>query len=159
MLVSPDFLLLRHRGIGINRLQTEPFCDFLFLALLSHKGSQIEHQVPGLIGLDVVRKRRHRSAVQTSHEDPVNVLIGVATFWASSIGEVKRRDGTTEIILQGGSRWPVGHTLDAMALPALHAGEYITPGLDALGSDFGLGRNGDRSSRFFIWLRRAYQTV
>src|SRR6202035_5490819 len=32
----------------------------------------------------------------------------------------------------------------------LHPGKYITPGLNALGGDFRLGRNLDRRSRFFI---------
>src|ERR1700688_1124475 len=37
-----------------------------------------------------------------------------------------------------------------MALPALHPGIYVAPSLDALGSDFRLGRNGDWGSRLFI---------
>jgi len=48
-----------------------------------------------------------------------------------------------EIILERRSGRTIGHTLDAVTLPALDAGEYIAPGLDALGSDFGLGRNCD----------------
>src|ERR1022692_2968701 len=93
-------LLLCHRGIGINRLQRELFRYSLFFALLRHKRSQIENQVPRLIGLDVVSKRRHRSAVQAGHENPVNILIGVAAFWARSIRKVKGLDRASEIILK-----------------------------------------------------------
>src|ERR1700733_11191306 len=77
----PQPLLLRYRSIGIDRLQGKLFRHFFFFALLSHKRSQIENQVPCFIGLDIVGKRRHGSAVQAGHEDPVDILIAIATLW------------------------------------------------------------------------------
>src|SRR5208282_360874 len=67
-----------------------------------------------------------------------------------SIGKVEGRDGTAEIVGQGGSGRPIGHTLDAVAFPALDAGEYITSGLDAIRRDFGLGRDLDGRSRLLV---------
>src|SRR5580698_9231441 len=37
-----------------------------------------------------------------------------------------------------------------MTLPALHAGKHIAASLNAVGSDFGFGRNSDWGSRFLV---------
>src|ERR1700722_10794833 len=143
-------LLRWGRSIRINRLQPKLFRQHLFLAVLMHERPQIEHQVPRLFGLDVVGKRRHGSAVQASHEDPIDILIGIAAFWPGAIGKVEGRDGTSEIIGERRGGGSVGHTLNAVALPALHPGKHIPPGLDAVGSHFRLRRNHDRRPWFFV---------
>src|SRR5579863_517664 len=99
-------LLLSRRGVWINRFQAKLFGHFFLFALLRHQRPQIEHQVPSLIRLDVVGKRRHGSAVQPGHENLVDVLIGIATLWPGAFGEVIRSNRPAEIIGQrsgGGS--------------------------------------------------------
>src|SRR6267154_3386939 len=91
-------LLLSRRGIWVNRLQAKLFSHGFFLALLGHECSQIEDQIPGLVGLDIVGERRHRSTIQAGHEDSVNVAIGVAALGTSALGKVVGRDRTAEII-------------------------------------------------------------
>src|SRR6266446_3218281 len=100
LVALPSVLLLRCRGIRINWLQVELLCQFPFLALLRHQRPQIENQVPRLIGLDVIGKGRHGSTVQASHENPINILIGVTAFWPGSLGEVEGCNLSSEIILK-----------------------------------------------------------
>src|SRR5207245_2959644 len=57
------------RRIWIDWLQAKLPCDVSFLGVHGLQGAQIEHQVPGLVGLYVVGKRRHRRAVEAGHED------------------------------------------------------------------------------------------
>src|ERR1700683_11862 len=162
-LVLMLFLLLSRRSIWINRFQGELFRHFLFLAFLGHESSQIENQVPSLVGFDVVGKRRHGSAIQPGHEDPVNIQIGVAALRPRPVGKVEGCDRTAEIILKGRGGRSVGHALHTVALPALHPGKHIAPRLDALGGDLRLGRNLDGRSWFFAGpargevLRPSYQ--
>ena len=100
--------------------------------MLTHEGPQIENQVPSLIRLDVVGERRHRSAIEAGHKDPIDILVGVPALGPGPVGKVKGSDGTAEIVGESGSGRPIGHTLHAVALPALHSGEYVASGLDAL---------------------------
>src|SRR5271156_226057 len=138
------------RGIGIDRLQSELFGHLFFLAVLPHEGSEIEDQIPSFLRFDVVGKGGHGSAVQSGHENPINVAIGVAALGPGTFGKVKGGDGAAEIIGEGSSRGTVGHTLDAVALPALHSGEHIAAGFDALRGDFGFGRDRNGDSRLFV---------
>src|ERR1700677_199893 len=121
------------RCVWIHRLQSELFSHLFFLAVLPHEGSEIENQIPSLLGFDVVGEGGHGSAVQTGHEDAVNIAIGVAAFGPGTFGKVKGSDGAAEIIGEGSSGGTVGHTLDAVALPALHSGEHIAAGFDGPG--------------------------
>src|SRR5713226_2906525 len=143
-------LWLSRRRIWINRFQAELFRHFFFFALLGHERAQIENQVPRLVGLDIVSEGRHGSAIQAGHEDAVNILIGVAAFGPGAVCEVEGCDRTSEIILKGCSRRPVGHALHAVALPALHPGKYVAACLDALSSDGRFGRDRNGRSRLFV---------
>src|ERR1700688_3276232 len=134
-------LLLSRRGVWINRLQAKLLGHILLFALLGHKRSQIEHQVPGFVRLDVVRKRRHGRAIQPGHENPIDVFVRIATLWPGSLSKVERSDLPAEVIGEGRGGWAVGLTEDAVTLPALHSGEDIAARLDAVGRDFRLGRN------------------
>src|SRR5579871_179736 len=139
-------LLSRCRSIGIHRLEAQALGNGLGLAGLRHQSSQVKHEIPGLVGLDVICEGRHGRAVETGHEDLVDITIGVAALGPRSLGEVVRLNGTAKIILQSGGGRSVGLALHAMALPALGAGKHFAAGLNALGSDLGLGRNGDRGA-------------
>src|SRR5580658_9165581 len=140
-------LLLSRRGIGINRLQRQLLRHRLFLAVLLHLCPQIEDQVPSLFGLDVVGKRGHGRAVQTGHENSVNVAIRIAALWPGSLGKVEGCDRPAEIILKGRGGRSIGLAEHAMALPALHSGENFSPRFDAVGCDFRFRRNRDWSPR------------
>ena len=49
---------------------------------------QIVHQVPGVFGLNLVAERGHRRAVQTGHEDLVQVLVGFSRLEPRSGREI-----------------------------------------------------------------------
>src|ERR1035437_2335491 len=143
-------LLLARWGIGIDRLEVEFFRHLLLFAGLRHERSQIENQIPRLIRLNVVGKRRHRSAVQTGHEDSVDIAIRIAAFRPRSLGKVVGSNWPAEIIGQGRGGGTIGLTEYAVALPALHPGKYVSPGFDAIRGNFRLGRTLDWRSRLFI---------
>src|ERR1019366_3506384 len=104
---NPLALLLACWGIWIHWLQSKLFRHLFFLALLSHKRAQIEHQIPSLIRFDIVGKRRHRSAIQAGHEDSVNVLVGVAEFGAGPARKFEARNRAPKIVGRGSADGPL----------------------------------------------------
>src|SRR5579872_2825661 len=146
---SYALLGLLWRVIRIHRLESQLLSHFPFFGVVRIfrlQSSQVEHQVPGLIRLDVVRERRHRGAVQTCHEDSVDVLIGAAALRPRTFRKVIGNDRTAKIIRQGGGRWAIAHALNAVTLPALHLAEDLFTIFDSVGSDLGLRGNLDGSS-------------
>src|ERR1039458_8413737 len=117
-------------------LESELLGHVFFFAVLRHKRPQVEDQVPCLIRLEVVGERRHGSAVQSGHEDPVNSAIRIAAFWPGAFGKVVGGNRPAEVILKGRGGRAIRLPRYAVALPALHPGKYVASGLDALRSDF-----------------------
>src|ERR1700723_3059151 len=82
------------------------------------QGAQEMHQVPCVVRLDHIRKRRHRRSVEAGHEDPVEVAVRVAAHEPVARGKIKRLDGKTLAVCEGRCRRTVRVTFGAMALPA-----------------------------------------
>src|ERR1700733_5544883 len=118
-------LLLSRRCVWIHRLQAKLLCHLLLLAALSHKGSEIENQIPSLVRLDVVGKRGHGSAVEAGHEYAIDIAIGIAALGTGTFGKVVSSDRPTQIVGESRGGGAVGHTLHAVAFPALHFGKNI----------------------------------
>src|ERR1700691_1400752 len=91
------------RCVWIHRLQSELFSHLFFLAVLPHEGSEIENQIPSLLRFDIVGEGGHGSAVQTGHEDAVNIAIGVAALWPGALGKVESLDGAAQIVGESSS--------------------------------------------------------
>src|SRR5580698_160050 len=79
-----------------HRLQPQLLRNLSFLAvenIVGLQGTQIEHQVPCLIRFNVVGKRGHGCAIQTGHEDSVDVLVSGTALGARAVGEVVGQNG------------------------------------------------------------------
>src|SRR5579862_2030475 len=126
---------------GSSRFQTDLPGDLLFLALHGLQGTQVEDQIPGFIGLDVVRPGRHRRSVQPGHEDLVQVFVAGATLKAVVVVKVVGLSRTVLIVRKGRGRRSIAAPGLAMALPALHFLEYCLARLDPLRRDLRLGRD------------------
>src|SRR5258706_7270474 len=124
----------------------------LFTATVYLQRAQVVYEVPGVVGLDNICERRHGRAVQTGHENTIEVLIGYATLETSIVscrGEVVRTDGLIFAVGEGRSRRAVTVTLLAMTLPALHLLEEIVATPDTSNINRRLSRDLDRLPRFF----------
>src|SRR6266849_2557486 len=123
-----------------------------FAATIYLQSTQVVDQVPGVVGLDNIRERRHGRAVQTSHENTIEVLIGDAaleTRIVSCRGEIVRTDGLIFAVGEGRGRRSITVALLAMALPAFHLLEQVVATADTGNINRGLGRNLDRLAWFF----------
>src|SRR6266446_4745542 len=123
-----------------------------FAATIYLQRTQVVDQVPGVVGLDNIRERRHGRAVQASHENAIEVLIGYATLETSIVscrGEVVRTDGLIFAVGKGRSRRSVTVALLAVTLPAFHLLEQVVAAPDTGNINRGLGRNLDRLTRLF----------
>src|SRR5438477_7356319 len=109
-----------------------PQCQFR--ALVSDlKRPQEVHEVPSVVGLNDVGKGRHRRAVQTSHKNLVEVLIGRSTFKARASSKVIGPDWLVVAVGERRSRWAVAEAFLTVALPAFQLLEEFLSMLDALG--------------------------
>src|SRR5580698_10964300 len=112
-LVPPSYrkLLCAARGIRTDWFQIlSVSCSITlpereFLVRERHlQGAQEMHQVPCVVRLDHIGKRRHRRSVQAGHEDPVEVAVRIAAHEPFARGKIKRLDGIALAIGQRGSR-------------------------------------------------------
>src|SRR6476661_2353899 len=83
------------------------------------------HQIPRIGGLDLVGERWHRSSIQTGHEDPIQILVGLPALEPRSSGEVVGPDRDVFAVGQRRGRRPVPETRRSMALPAFHLLEQL----------------------------------
>src|SRR5258706_3835948 len=124
----------------------------LFTAPVYLQRAQLVYEVPRVIGLNDIRERRHGRAIQSSHENPIEILIRNAALETRIISrrrEIVRMNGLIFAVGQGRSRWPVTVTLLAMALPAFHFLEEIVTAPDTGDINRRLGRDLDWLARFF----------
>src|ERR1039457_7103085 len=112
-------------------------------------GSQIVHQVPGFVRRQIVFERGHRRAVETGHENLINVFIGASALEARALAEIVGNDGAIFVIGERGCRWPVAAAVLAVALPAFHALKYFGATRDALRGVGWFGRNLQRGLGLF----------
>src|SRR6266404_4868354 len=92
-----------------------------FAATIYLQRAQVVDQVPCIVGLDDIRERRHGRAVEASHENAIEILIGDAAFETSIVSrrcEIVRTDGLIFAVGEGRSRRSITVALLAMALPA-----------------------------------------
>src|SRR3989440_10858363 len=106
------------------------------------------HQVPSVVRLDDVGKRRHRRAVETGHENLVEVVVCGAALEAGALGKIVGPNRLLVAVRKRGSGGTIAAAFGAMALPAFQLGEQLFAMLDALERKCGLRTNGDRVSRF-----------
>src|SRR6202041_3029620 len=102
--VPPSYmkLLCAARGIRTDRFQilsvrcsiALPEREFL-VREPDLQGAQEMHQVPCVVGLDHIGKRRHRRSVEAGHEDPVQIAVGIAAHEALARGKIERLDRIT----------------------------------------------------------------
>ena len=80
------------------------------------------HQIPCIIGLNYIGKRRHGRPVHTGHEDPVEILIRRAALEAGVVARVGKVIRSNRLILaigQGRSGWPVPASLLARGISSI----------------------------------------
>src|SRR5215469_2632810 len=110
-------------------------------------------QVPGVVGLNVIGKRWHGSAVETGHEDSIEIRVRRTALEAGitfAAAEIVRTDRLILTVGQGCSRGPISLALWAVTLPAFHLRKQCFAMCDAFHGDRGLGRNFDRLTRLFF---------
>src|SRR6202008_2799030 len=108
------------------------------------------HEVPVVIGLNDIGKRRHRCSVQAGHEDAIEVIVRASTLESRvvpAIGKVIRTNWLIFAVGQRRCRGSVSASLLPMTLPALHLLEQFSTVRNALRCDGWLRRNLDRVSR------------
>src|SRR5580704_6487031 len=157
--VPPSYmkLLRAARGIRTDRFQilsvscliTLPERQFL-VRKRDLQGAQEMHQVPRVVGLDHVRERRHRRSVETGHEDAVQIAVGVAAHKPLARRKIKRLDGIALAVGQRRSRWTIGISRRAMALPALQFLEEFAAVQNAFDSDGRFRRDVQRGPGLFL---------
>src|SRR5277367_3011593 len=135
-------LLCAARGIRTDRFQILPVSCLITLPerelLVGERDLQSPqemNQVPRVVWLDHIRKGWHRRSVETGHEDAVQIAVGVAAHKPLARRKIKRLDGIALAVGQRRSRWTIGITRRAMALPALQLLEEFAAVQDAFDSD------------------------
>ena len=106
--------------------------------------AQEMHEIPRLIGLQLIGERGHRRAVESGHEDPVQVLVGFATHEAGTRLEIVRTDGIVLAVRQRLGGWAVPVSRRPVTLPAFQVLKQLPAAQNALDRRRGLGRNRDR---------------
>ena len=110
--------------------------NFVLLALaMNLQRAQEMDEIPGVVGLDHVRERRHRRAVHAGHEDLVDILVGAAALEAGVVPGDSEIVGTNGIVLavgEGSGGRTVALAVRAVTLPAFELGEESFAVGDAL---------------------------
>jgi len=110
-------------------------------------------EVPRVVGLNVVGEGWHRRAVQTGHEDAVEIGVRGTALEARIIlpaTEVVRPDGLILAVSKRGRGGPVALALRTVTLPAFQLSEQGLPVSDALDGDRGFGGNLDGLAGLFL---------
>lgn len=126
-----------------------PQCQFRAL-VRDLKRPQEVHEVPSVVGLDDVGKGGHRCAVQTSHENLVQVLIGRSALKARASSEIIGADRLVVVVSEGRCRRAIAEAFLAVALPAFQLLEEFLSMLDAFRGELRLRWNIDRIRRLVI---------
>src|SRR5208283_1246867 len=115
--------------------------------------TQEMNEIPGIVRLNYVGEGWHRRAIQTGHEDLVDILVGLAALEARIVATGREVVGADRIVLAvGESRGggAIALTMCAMTFPALQFGEECLAVGNALERNGGLWRNRDRRAGFFF---------
>src|SRR5260370_9692355 len=103
------------------------------------------HEVPSFGGLDHVGERRHWRAVDSGHEDLVEIGVRRPAFEARARLEVVGMNWLIAAVNQASGRGAVTAPLFAVALKALKLGEDLLALLEAVEVELGFRR--DRNGR------------
>src|SRR5258706_9107503 len=98
----------------------------LFAAPVYLQRAQVVYEVPRVIGLNDIRKRRHGRAIQAGHENAIQILVSNAALETRIISrrrEVVRMNALILTVREGRSSWAVPLNRLARTLPALHLRE------------------------------------
>ncbi len=101
------------------------------LLLLYLQCAEIVHQIPGFFRLHHVGERRHRRAVNSGHENPIEVLVGTAALGAIGRSEIVWPDRLIVAVGKSRSRRPITTAFLPMALPAFQLLEEFSAMLNA----------------------------
>src|ERR1700681_2186172 len=104
------------------------------------------NQIPRLGRLKVVGERRHWRPIETSHENAVQVLIGLPALESRSRRKVVGPDGVVLAVSECRCRWTISVTRGSMAFPAFHFLEERPASQHALHGSGSLRGNHDRRS-------------
>ena len=88
--------------------------------------AQEMHQIPSVVGLNVVGERGHRGAVHAGHENLIDIGICGTAFESGvspSVAEIVRADRLILAVGEGRGRRAISFALRAVALPAFQLGE------------------------------------
>src|SRR3989449_3942005 len=105
------------------------------------QGPEEMHEIPGLGRLQLIGERWHRRAVESRHENAIQVLVGGPAHEARAGLEVVRTDGIVLVVRQCLCGGAVAVPCPPMALPAFHALVQLPPVQNALNRRCGLGGN------------------
>ena len=128
------------RCLWINRFQPDLFRNGFLFRVHGLQGTQIKHQVPSLVRLNVVGKRRHRRAVQTCHKYSVEILVGYPAFKLMALCEVIGHDWAVFAIGQCWRGRTIAATFGSVTLPAFQLLEESLTRLEVFRSDLRLRR-------------------
>src|SRR5271154_1565224 len=92
-------------------------------------------KIPCVAWLYHVRERRHRSAVNAGHEDPIEILVRVTALKPRAGGKVIWTDWIVLAVSERRSGWTVPVTPRTVTLPAFHFLEELPPVQNAFDRD------------------------
>src|SRR6202041_8346 len=157
--VPPSYmkLLCAARGIRTDRFQILSVSCLItlperqFLVRKRHlQGAQEMHQIPRIVRLNHVRERRHRRSVEAGHEDAIQIAVSIAAHEPVAGRKIKRLDGIALAVGQSRSRWTIGITRRAVALPAFQLLEEFAAVQDAFNRDWRFRRYVERCPGLFF---------
>jgi len=108
------------------------------------------NEVPGLIRFQPVHVCRHGRPVQPSHENAVEISVGLSALEAGSRAEVVGDNRIVLAVTQCRRRRSVPVPLFTVTLEAFQRFVHFFAALDAIGRDRRLGRNLDRGIRLLF---------
>src|ERR1700758_3370478 len=94
--------------------------DFGFQRARGLQSSQEVNQIPGILWLDIVGKRRHWRPVEAGHENAIEVSIGFSALEPRTGSEVIGAQRIVFAIGERRGRRSIAAARRTMALPALH---------------------------------------
>ena len=136
-------------GLDDGRTFRGAFPQRQFRALVPDlQRAQIVHEVPGLFGLDDVGKRRHGRAVQTGHEDFVEVTVRCTALEAVPRVKVVRPNRLVIAVGESICCRPIAAPFRTVAFPTFEFLVQSLAVLDAVEGEGRFGRHRDGLARF-----------